>query len=77
MNDVRPNEEKVTTIARVTVTIEINLTQPWGSDCRLDQVWKQARDQAFGIVERLRGHSMFRIVDEPQVVAVLIPEKAR
>ena len=71
------NEEKVTTVARVTVTIEISLTQPWGSDCPLDQVWKQARDQAVGIVERLRGNASFRIVGDPQVVAVLIPEKAR
>lgn len=71
------NEEKVSTVARVTVTIEISLTQPWGSDCALDQVWKQARDQAVGIVERMRGNAGFRIVGDPQVVAVLIPEKAR
>lgn len=33
-------------VATVTVTMEIRLHQPWGEDCGLPQILKQAKDDA-------------------------------
>ena len=37
---------KSSTIAVATATVSIELTQPWSGDCPLDQVRKQAIDDA-------------------------------
>ncbi len=43
---------RIVTRARVQVTLEIDVSDHWGPDCALDQVFKQASDSAIGI---LRG----------------------
>lgn len=64
-----------------TVRIEIELVESaWGGDCPLEQVYKQARDGALGRIGRLSrgeiaGPSDIRIIGEPIVTAVLVPEK--
>ncbi len=32
--------------ARVAVTLEMDLSAPWGGDCNLEQVFKQAKESA-------------------------------
>lgn len=39
-------DTKTSAIAIVTMTVSIELSQPWGADCTLVQVQKQARDGA-------------------------------
>ncbi len=77
--------QRVRARARVTVTVEISLPSVWGIDCPMEQIMKQAKDDAVGA---LRGglaidglvSSMAktpihgRIIDEPRVVAILAEE---
>lgn len=70
-------QESQRAVARVQITIEIPLNQPWGADCPISQVWKQARDQAIGILERLRGRDGqgYSIIGEPTVKAIVVEEQ--
>jgi hypothetical protein len=63
--------------ARVTVTLELDGGGPWGSDCKMDQVYKQAADHAVGTLRRMMQETKVRalIIGEPVVVAVLTEEK--
>lgn len=66
----------VTTIAKVQVTIEITNVGSWGATCTLDQVFKQAAENAVGYLERLaKGDGRIRVVDQPRVLAVTTPQK--
>lgn len=71
-------DNKVTVTARVRVVLDIPLAQPWGNAAPLQDVWKQARENAVAIVHRqFEGHYGARIIGDPEVTAVFVPEKAR
>lgn len=57
--------------AKVTLTLELTNLGSWGPDCKIDQVYKQALDQAVGRLGRLfQGQSDIRIVGRPVVQAI-------
>lgn len=47
---------RTTTTARVTVEVEVT-TGSWGEQCQLDQVYRQAAQEAEGTIRRLFGAS--------------------
>jgi hypothetical protein len=66
----------------VTVTLEISGLGSWGDNCTVDQVWKQAKDDARGvihsiIVEAAKNGHRIRVIGEPEASAVIYPEKNR
>ena len=62
--------------ARVTVRVEIHLTQPWGKEATLTEIHKTASRQALETLQRLLGGGMeARIVGEPEVTAILVRAK--
>lgn len=66
--------------ARVRLTVEVPVTSRWGSDCPLEQIFKQASDEATRYIKNLferhrpDGGNRVQIVGQPDVVAVLLPE---
>lgn len=48
-------ESRTTAIAVVTVTLSIELKQPWGAESTLEQVQKQARQEALERVGAVAG----------------------
>ena len=67
--------EKITTRARVRVTMEIDLDDKWGSDYQLDQLFEQSKDQAMDMVRKITdGRSKVRIVGEPKVETIMVSE---
>lgn len=60
--------------ARVRVTVEIDLTQPWGKECTMYQIDKQAMEEAMEYLARI-PHGRLRVVGPPEVTAVLVREK--
>jgi hypothetical protein len=54
----------VTTYARVRVTVDIPITQGWGPDCKLEQVYSKARARA-------------TIVGEPVVTTIILNESLK
>ena len=72
------------TVARVTLTVEIEIAQRWGGHCTMEQVFAQARESAIGAARRgLALHSMVsgvdvktpaRIIGDPKVVAILVDD---
>ena len=43
---------RTSTGATVTLTIEISNIGSWGPDCKIDQVYRQAREEAIGRINR-------------------------
>lgn len=66
---------KITSRARVQVTLEVVVPDTWGSDCPMDQIWKQGRDSALGLIERGIPRSLMQIVGTPKVTAMLVEEE--
>lgn len=57
--------------AKVTLTLELTNLGSWGPECQINQVYKQALDQAVGKLGRLfKGQSDIRIVGRPVVQAI-------
>ncbi|WP_414162091.1 hypothetical protein ACMGG9_09115 [Serratia sp. BNK-10] len=57
--------------AKVTLTLELTNLGSWGPECQINQVYKQALDQAAGQLGRLlNGQSDIRIVGRPVVQAI-------
>lgn len=62
---------RTTTGAKVTLTLELTNLGSWGPECKIDQVYKQALDQAVGRLGKLfQGQSNIRIVGRPIVQAI-------
>jgi hypothetical protein len=59
---------KTTTYARVQVTVEITAGGTWGQDCTLDQVFRQATEEAIGKIRR--ELERVDIIGEPKVLAI-------
>lgn len=74
-----PPETGVT--ATVQLTLEIKVGSGWGGDCSMDQVFKQARDEAVGAINnalsqaRADLQNRIKIVDTPKIVAVAAERK--
>lgn len=66
---------KLTSRARVQVTIDVVVPDTWGADCPMDQIWKQARESALGVLERGMPRALMQIVGTPKVTAVLVEEE--
>jgi len=58
--------------AQVRLTLEIPLSQPWGGECQLDQIFKQASESAKNKVRRVLQDAKItsRIIDM-KVIAIL------
>lgn len=69
---------KVSTGAIVTVTLQIELGDRWGEDCKLDQVFKQAEDGARDAVRKLceESHGRIRLLNVAQVRATTWKEES-
>ncbi len=68
--------KKIVAKARVKVTLELDLSDTWGSETPISQIQKQASDSAMQIVNKrlLDGGAPVngRIIDGPDVQAILV-----
>lgn len=57
--------------AKVTLTLELTNLGSWGPDCKIDQVYRQALQQAIGRLGKLfEGQRDLKIVGRPVVQAI-------
>jgi len=63
--------------AKVLVTIEVTCTDSWGAHCSLDQIERQAKESAIGMLSRQlhQDARRVRIVDAPKV-SMIITERS-
>ena len=60
--------------ARVTLTVEVDIKSTWGDDCKLDQIYKQAAEEAVNNLQRHIYRSKapdIVIVGQPKVTTIL------
>ena len=66
-------EKKINATAKVQVTFEFELNQPWGGDCLISQLHEQAsreaRDRAMRAIAQ--GMPAARLVGEPKVMGII------
>ena len=60
-------------IGRVQLTVEIDIGR-WGEGHTIEELFKKSKTEALEKAVNLREHD-FRVVGQPTVVAILIPEK--
>lgn len=72
-----------TATARVTLTVEVLIRSHWGTGCTIDQVHKQAAEEAVGFIENQvsqkfpEARARLHIVGKPKVDAVIVANPAR
>lgn len=59
---------------RVTVTLEIPISDNWGKDCTVEQIHKQAIDSALVKLNQIVSHGA-RVVGDPLVTMILVDRK--
>ena len=66
-------EKKIKATAKVQVTFEFELTQPWGGECPIaqlyDQATREARERAMRAIAA--GMPASRLVGEPKVMGII------
>jgi hypothetical protein len=77
-------EKKVRATSRVQVTVEIDTGGSWGPDCTIDQIQKQAAEEARSALTRglmldllktgSDSKTSARIISEPRIIAILVEE---
>ncbi|WP_454863338.1 hypothetical protein [Pseudomonas hormoni] len=63
---------RTTTNAVVTLTVELSNIGSWGPDCKIDQVYKQAVEEAMGRIRRAfeKDARGVKVVGVPVVKAI-------
>lgn len=61
---------RTNTQATATVTIKLHDLGSWGPDCKLDQVYDQARQAALGQIRRAFDGHKITIVGNPTISAI-------
>ena len=64
----------ITAKARVQITVEVDAGSPWGEDCSIGQMYKQAKESAQkNLLNALKPgtHGIVSIVGEPKVIGVI------
>ncbi len=69
-------KKRVMARARVQVTVEIDGGGPWGTDCTMEQVHRQAAETAVNFLNSM-PYGTVRIIGEPRVIAVLAEVEER
>ena len=59
------------------LTLDVAVPSTWGTDCKLDQVYKQAKDDARGILAKAFENRDVRVVGEMLTSAVVVDEEAQ
>jgi hypothetical protein len=68
----------ITAIATVTLTIEVKAEGCWADNTSIEQVHKQARDSAIGILNRCvrpDDRPLIKIIGTPRIVSVMTDNK--
>jgi hypothetical protein len=63
-------KDRPRTFARVRLTVEFPVASSWGPECKLDQVFRQAAEEAEGIVRNKLAAHRVRIVGPIEVEAI-------
>lgn len=67
---------KIRARARARVTIEFLVEDVWGSDCPMDQIYKQARESALGrIRDGIKTDGIEAELLDVKVTAILVEEE--
>lgn len=61
---------RTTTTAKVTVTLELTNLGSWGPGCQIDQVYRQAKEEAVRRITKLCQGSSVKIISAAKVEAM-------
>lgn len=67
-------EKRIQAKARVQMTVEVDAGAPWGAECTIEQMYKQAADSArTNLINALKPgeHGRVSIVGEPKIIGIL------
>lgn len=64
---------KIQARARVQILIEVDAGQPWGDDCAIGQLYKQATESGLQVLRNaIKGAGdPIRVIGEPKVISII------
>jgi hypothetical protein len=63
--------------AIVTMTVQVHLSQPWGPDCMISQIHKQAASEARDkLISAIQSKPGMVLCGEPKVTAVIVENES-
>lgn len=66
----KPRAKPVGAMAVATVTIEVGGLGSWGADCSIEQVHRQAKEEATNLVRRMMGQQA-RIIGDVEIKTII------
>jgi len=68
---------RIEAIAKVQLTVEITLDQPWGDDCAIGQLYRQAGESALKHFSNqvIKGCVGVKVVGEPKIIGIITEQK--
>lgn len=67
-------EKRIQAKARVQMTVEVDAGAPWGADCSIEQMYKQAAQSAReNLINALKPgeHGRVTLVGEPKIIGII------
>lgn len=67
-------EKRIQAKARVQITVEVDAGAPWGADCTIDQMYKQAAESArTNLINAIKPgeRSILTILGEPKIIGII------
>lgn len=66
-----PIPTEVTATARVQITVEVAVSQPWPASASVSEVHERAARETVEAIRALLGNSTIKIVGDPRVLVVI------
>ncbi len=67
-------EKQIKAKARVQMTVEVDAGAPWGAECTIEQMYKQAAESArTNLINALKPgeHGRVHLVGEPKIIGII------
>ena len=71
----KPHSKPVTASAVATITVEVHALGSWGTDCSVEQVHRQAGEEAVNYLRNLAkisGTNRLRVVGSPEIKTIIV-----
>ncbi len=60
--------------ARIQITLEVDADSPWGPECSVSQVYKQAAESALTKLHNGLKIQSYRVIGTPKIIGIITEE---
>lgn len=68
----KPRVKPVGASAVATITVEVRGLGSWGTDCSVEQIHRQASEQAIGALRNMDKDRRLTIIGQPEIKTIIV-----